>query len=258
MRSPRPAGGVSFDRIAARYDETRGSHGHADVTTAAIEPWLVPYRRVVEVGVGTGLIAAELIGRGWDVVGFDLSARMLETARERTGGRVALGDAQALPVRDNSVGSVYYSHVLHLVSDVAATLAEAARIIEPAGRVVVVCRGERSRDDTPATLIAGVERQLSGPRTDIPERVVEAAAASGLTLAHRQLLAHHLRISPADIAANLEQRVWSWTWDVDDARWSREVGPVIEQLRSMPDADRPCARMHERTLLTFDAAGTAA
>jgi hypothetical protein len=123
--------------------------------------------------------------------------------------------------------------------------------------VVVVCRGDRARDDAPATLIADIERRLHGPRADSPERVVQAAAASGIMLAHRRQLAHHVRISPADIAANLAQRVWSWTWDVDDAVWSREVRPVIEQLRALPDADRPRERMHERTLLAFNAPGTA-
>src|SRR4051812_8532236 len=114
---PAPKASVSFDRIADRYDETRGGEvrgrGHAD----ALAPWVLPDGPLLEVGVGTGVVAAALHGRGISVAGVDLSLAMLRRARDRLGARVVAGDALRLPVRTGAVATVCFVHVLHLVGD---------------------------------------------------------------------------------------------------------------------------------------------
>lgn len=47
-------------------------------------------RAVLDVGIGTGTLAARLCGAGYTVTGFDFSPRMLEIARERTEGKARL------------------------------------------------------------------------------------------------------------------------------------------------------------------------
>src|SRR5262245_19859134 len=123
-----PPRSVSFDRIAERYDETRGGDKRGREIAEEVLPWLVD-GPTLEVGVGTGLVAAALAKRGRHVLGVDLSPAMLARAYTRMGPRVALGDAQALPVATGSLANVYYVWVLHLVGDPAATLAEAARVL---------------------------------------------------------------------------------------------------------------------------------
>ncbi|MGZ4618423.1 MAG: class I SAM-dependent methyltransferase [Frankiaceae bacterium] len=78
---------MSFDRVADRYDASRGANGWPEVAVAAIAPWLTPGVPVIEVGVGTGLIASRLAARGCSVVGCDVSLRMLEQAQRRLGPR---------------------------------------------------------------------------------------------------------------------------------------------------------------------------
>jgi ubiquinone/menaquinone biosynthesis C-methylase UbiE len=101
------AGGVSFDRAAGEYDVTRERFWQAEQTASAIERWLPSGLPVVEVGVGTALIAAQLRAHGWRVVGFDLSTRMLQKASQRMPGHLAVADVPRLPLRTGGVGGVY-------------------------------------------------------------------------------------------------------------------------------------------------------
>ena len=68
MTAPGARWTVSFDRVADRYDASRGGHARAEMTVAAIAPWLTASGPVIEVGVGTGLIASKLAARGCSVV----------------------------------------------------------------------------------------------------------------------------------------------------------------------------------------------
>ncbi|HEY6596686.1 MAG TPA: methyltransferase domain-containing protein, partial [Asanoa sp.] len=70
---------LPFDRVADRYDATRGGEERGRALADAVQPWLAP-GRTLEVGVGTGLVAAELRARGFDVYGVDLAPAMVARA----------------------------------------------------------------------------------------------------------------------------------------------------------------------------------
>jgi SAM-dependent methyltransferase len=242
---------VPFDRVADRYDETRGGVDRGHQHAAVLAPWLRPGAPVLEVGVGTGLVAAALSERAVPVIGVDLSLPMLHRAAHRLAGRIAAADALALPVRAGSVGSVYFVHVLHLIPTMAEALAEAARVLAPDGRVLVICAAHGAADSEEAVLMEALRHQLSGERPDSPERVTAAAQSAGLTLVHSEELREHEPYTPAQIADRLEQRLWAWTWDVDEDSWREHAVPVVDRLRSMPDADRPRTGAGIRTLLVL-------
>jgi demethylmenaquinone methyltransferase/2-methoxy-6-polyprenyl-1,4-benzoquinol methylase len=101
-----------------------------------------PGQRLLDVATGTGMVAAELLGRAdCAVVGVDQSAQMLARARARFAaeppGRVELLQAQAerLPFADASFDGLSFTYLLRYVEDPAATLAELARVVRPGGRV---------------------------------------------------------------------------------------------------------------------------
>ena len=105
---------------------------------AAVAP--PPGARVLDVATGTGMVAAELLGRcDCTVVGIDQSAEMLAAARARFAGdeRVELieGEAERLPFADQSFDALTFTYLLRYVEDPPATMRELARVVRPGGRV---------------------------------------------------------------------------------------------------------------------------
>ena len=95
-----------------------------------------PGRRTLDVACGEGRIARDLAAHGHSVVGIDSSPTLVELAREADpDGEYVLGDAAALPFADASfdLGVAYNS--LMDIEDMAGAVREAARVLEPRGRL---------------------------------------------------------------------------------------------------------------------------
>ncbi|MCX2180148.1 methyltransferase domain-containing protein [Streptomyces sp. SKN60] len=73
-----PAGGgtAAFDAIAPTYDASRGGTARAAGFAGQLAPLLDPAAPVLDIGVGPGIVAAELATRGHRVYGVDLSPGM--------------------------------------------------------------------------------------------------------------------------------------------------------------------------------------
>jgi demethylmenaquinone methyltransferase / 2-methoxy-6-polyprenyl-1,4-benzoquinol methylase len=92
---------------------------------------------VLDVATGTGLVAAELLRRGFTVTGVDQSPEMLAVANRRFGGGVELVEASAdsLPFPNGSFDHLTFTYLLRYVENPAETLAELARVVRPGGLV---------------------------------------------------------------------------------------------------------------------------
>ena len=131
---------TDFDARAATYDHLRPV-GDAWWTRfdAVVRLGELRGQRILDVGCGTGAVAAALVERAAAKVwGVEASAEMLAVARGRVPSGVGLkqGRAEQLPFRDAWFDRVVYSLVIHLVNRPVA-LAEAARVLVDGGRVVV-------------------------------------------------------------------------------------------------------------------------
>lgn len=130
--------------MASVYDFVFGPLLHAG-RRAAIEAMAIqPGERILEVGVGTG-ITFDFYPRGASVVGIDLSAPMLDRARERLAARVetdtwcvARMNAERLAFADGAFDIVYAPYVMSVVPDPIAVGREMLRVCRPGGRIVIL------------------------------------------------------------------------------------------------------------------------
>ena len=121
-------GRLSFDRVAAIYDETRSLAPRAMARVLAVLVDELQGKRVLEVGVGTGRYAVPLQKSGIRVVGVDISRKMVEFGLAKGLRDVVFADAARLPFRSGSFDVATTNHVLHLLPDWRDVLTEIARV----------------------------------------------------------------------------------------------------------------------------------
>jgi ArsR family transcriptional regulator len=133
-----------FEHVSAGWDDMRSSFYNADVIDAlAGHGRITPGSRVVDVGTGTGFVAAGLAGRAASVTGIDNSPAMLAAAAGNLAavgaGNVTLaeGELESLPLADDSVDVAVANMVLHHAADPAAMVAEMARVVRPGGTIAI-------------------------------------------------------------------------------------------------------------------------
>jgi len=124
--------GPTYDRVGAAL-----SLGQDPLWRRFLVSRLPRGGRVLDVATGTGLVAAELIRRGFEVTGVDQSAEMLDVARRRFGDKVELVEAAAdsLPFANDTFDHLTFTYLLRYVDDPGATLAELSRVVRAGGTV---------------------------------------------------------------------------------------------------------------------------
>jgi SAM-dependent methyltransferase len=135
-----------FAAHAGEWDHLRSLHVPETQVEAVIADMVghAPIRLMLDCGTGTGRMLELLAGRADRAIGVDLSPAMLAVARanlERAGVRNAQlrqGDIYALPVERNACDFVLIHQVLHYLEDPGRALREAARVLAPGGRLMVV------------------------------------------------------------------------------------------------------------------------
>lgn len=131
---------ISFDRIADRYDATRGfpEGVSAEIGAAFQRHIALPNAaRLIEIGIGTGRIALPLAAQGYRYSGVDISPKMMQRLRQRITPDMTIdlirADATALPLRNASYDAGIATHVFHLIAAWPQAIAELRRVIRPGG-----------------------------------------------------------------------------------------------------------------------------
>jgi ArsR family transcriptional regulator len=140
-----------FASSAGQWDRLRGELFGARAELAALPALLDDGWTVGDLGAGTGQVAASLAPFVRRVVAVDGSAPMLDAARRRLApfGNVELrrGELEALPIEDGALDAAVLSLALHLAPEPARVLAEAARVLRPGGRLLIVDMMPHERTD---------------------------------------------------------------------------------------------------------------
>ena len=153
---------TAWDRVAAAYATSPIHAAGPDLAwlVEALEP--APGDRVLDLGCGAGHAGFAVATTGAAVMAVDASARMLETAlalaqdRGLKGYEAVRADVGSLPFPDGSFDGVVSRYSAHHWPDVVGALREAARVLRPGGRVVVI---DTIAPDEPAldTLVNALE-----------------------------------------------------------------------------------------------------
>lgn len=144
-----------FRRQGADWDEMRALDLPAQAVETALLSLIPPGApiRLLDIGTGTGRVLELLAPRITQGLGVDASKAMLALARARlaraelTQCAVRLADMYRLPLADESFDVAVLQMVLHYAEDPAGVLAEAARVLRPAGRLIVIDLALHPRDD---------------------------------------------------------------------------------------------------------------
>jgi predicted TPR repeat methyltransferase len=174
-----------FDQYAPKFEtalvETLGYRGpavlfKAVLATCAASDRAMQFKRAIDLGCGTGLAGAAFAGQTGEIIGIDLSPRMIE--RARNGGFYAELEVAELVDglsrrADASADLVLAADVLIYLHDLAPVLAEVARVLAPGGLLAFTAE---SHDGLGVILGAGLRYAYSA------DYVRQSIAAAGLTL----------------------------------------------------------------------------
>jgi ubiquinone/menaquinone biosynthesis C-methylase UbiE len=258
----RPHRWHSYDSVAGEYD--RAWHPSFEPVARDLLELvaLEPHETVLDVGTGTGVVAAAAADeaeRGV-VVGVDPSVPMLRLARAHATIRLAGAETPGLPFPVRTFDVVVANLVVSHLERYEIGLTDMVRVLRPGGRLGVTTWG--SLDDEPVD--DGQQRQLTGIWTsiaghfvdmDVAGDVVDAAipweawfgdpahlraALEGSGLRHVDLQARTYRrcVSQRDALAGYETSFWGrylrhTLGDTDWARFGREVAAAAAE--ALPD-----------------------
>lgn len=232
---------MSFDRAAGYYDATRSlSPGAMAQVVGVLAEALVDHQPVLEIGVGTGRVALPLAELGIEIVGIDLSGKMLRKLREKDDTSVPVGraDCTRLPFPDDRFGAVVASHVFHLVPDWPRAVDEAFRVLRPGGVLLHSRGGIGERTEGAAEAFAdgaGLSRTPVG--LDDPLEVDRHLGRDGEWL---QEVVDDRQFTLEDVIRLFESGAMGWTWPATDEerRQGGEAARAWAAAEGLP-LDRP-------------------
>jgi len=135
-----------FQANAPEWDRIRSLH----VAEAEVEAEICnalgdgPFSLLVDLGTGTGRMLELLAPRYQRAIGFDINHTMLAYARSKleaagiADASVRHGDLYEVALPDGAADTVIMHQVLHFLTDPAQAIQEAARILAPGGRLIIV------------------------------------------------------------------------------------------------------------------------
>ena len=144
-----------YDRIADRK--------RVDFIAGVLEGKLTPQARILDVGCGNGVISRHLGKLGYNVLGIDVSAKTIETARSLTelpNVRFEQKSAEELVASGETYDAVICSEVLEHLSDPGSLLNVLYQSLAPNGKLIVtVPNGQGPRETLVTKPILHLRRQ---------------------------------------------------------------------------------------------------
>ena len=155
MQNDKPKGSKTFKELEKEGWEVRADtydYYDSPVTSQAVDNLLeaVDARggmRLLDVATGTGLIAGKASSRGIAATGIDFASSMISVAkRNYPQAQFNVGDAEALPFKDESFNVVICQFGLGHMADPDAAIAESYRVLRSGGKYGFTVWGAPDKD----------------------------------------------------------------------------------------------------------------
>ncbi len=149
------AAAMWFEANAGQWDAIRSLHIAESEVEAAMAAVLGDgrVRRLVDIGTGTGRMLELFAPAAEAAIGIDRSSEMLRLARAKLSERgldkaeLRQADLYALPIEDGAADLAIVHHVLHFAQAPDAAIAEAARVLDEGGRLLIADFAPHEREE---------------------------------------------------------------------------------------------------------------
>jgi ubiquinone/menaquinone biosynthesis C-methylase UbiE len=215
---------VQFDRVADIYDRTREYSSIA--MTKVLETLKREFGRsgrVLDAGVGTGRFSMPLQATGLELIGIDISRKMLDKALDKGTQNAIIADARTLPFRDCSFDDALSVHVLHLIKEWDEALGEISRVTK--NHLVTIGREGPGRDTSPGEAYQDLLKKFGHhhPHPGLAEPRINEFL--------KPVKSEFIVQDKGDVKRSLEylnDRVYSIQWNIPDDLHER----IMKELRS--------------------------
>ena len=245
--NPVAAGG--FTSAAATYARIRPTYARPAI--GAVKELCPRGGTVLDVAAGTGILTGQLVRAGLDLRAVDpLDAMARQFRLSLPDVPIALGVAEALPVRDRTVDVVTVGQGFHWF-DADAALAEAARVLRPGGVLALLWNARDEGTPWVGELTDLVERRTGGrPYIDHRERPWSdvVAAAGGFTPLEEQRFPNPVPTTLDGVIDRL--RSTSFVAALDDAARAELLAEARRLLDGHPELTGTFDYPHETVLHT--------
>jgi ubiquinone/menaquinone biosynthesis C-methylase UbiE len=140
-----------FETVADQWDKMRQGFFSENVRQKAFETASLQLGKLAaDIGAGTGFITEGLISKGLKVIAVDQSKAMLDKLKLKFPSSdqidCRVGEAEKLPVEDDSVDYVFANMFLHHVENPLQAIKEMTRILRSGGKLVITDLDEHDFD----------------------------------------------------------------------------------------------------------------
>lgn len=131
-----------FDNVATQWDTMRKGFFSESIREKAFSVVNIEQGKLcADIGAGTGFVTEGIINKGLKVIAVDQSEEMLSQMKQKFKDCDLIdyrrGDAENLPIENNTVDFVFANMYLHHVEDPASAIKEMVRILKPGGKIAI-------------------------------------------------------------------------------------------------------------------------